>query len=459
MELARLQALLPEYEKLKAAIAAEQTTKPFDTYAKQYDPSKHDITDTGKRPNKTIETDKGTKVEDVARLSIPMQELIVSRAAAFLCGNPVELEYNSEDKTELELLDMIQKVWDDNKLDYESKKLAKLMMSETEVAELWYTEEADPEYWNNTPNQGSKFRLRMRVLANSLGDTLHPVYNNAGDMIAFGRGYKIKDEEGKIIECYDLYTDTLVYKGIKRDSWAVTPETHTARKIPIIYYSQPEPEWLKVQNLIDRIEKLISNHAENNDYYGHPIMTVEGKINGFASKGENGKILELDPGAKVNMLTWPQAPESVKLEYNSLRSLIFDLTDTPDISLEQMKALGTYSGIALKMLFLGAHLKASDKEEIFGKGIQRRINYLKSALAYVVNVRLEKGLSLTIKPKFEYYLPKNDSERIDMLSTATGGKPIMSVKTALNLNPLISDPEAEEGNLRDEKEGTLGDQF
>jgi SPP1 family phage portal protein len=227
----------------------------------------------------------------------------------------------------------------------------------------------------------------------------------------------------------------------------------------VIYYSQELPEWSDVQDLIERMEKLISNHADSNDYFGSPTVFLEGEIEGFATKGEAGKVIQGKSGAKASYLTWDQAPESIKLEYSNLRSLIFDLTDTPDISIENMKSLGVFSGIALKMLFLGAHLKASEKEEIFGKGIQRRINYIKSALA-VINVATAGAATMAITPSFEYFLPKNNEELVTLLNTATGGKATMSTQTAEKNNPYVDDPEKEmvliqEEGLNDENNAPI----
>lgn len=451
MELSEIQDLVPEYSKLmqKMMAAKPNTAKVLDLL-KQYEPEEHEvIKNVTDRQDKTVVTDDQTKVVKVARLAIPVQKKIVGLAAAFLCGNPIKLAASPADDVQKQLLEVVKKTWTSNKLDYEAKKLAKIMMSETEVAELWYSEEADPLYWQNTPNQGKKFRLRMKVIANSLGDGLYPVFNNNGDMVAFGRSYSIKVND-KNEEHFDVYTDNKIYKGTKSTTgYAYTEEANMINKIPVIYYYQPKVEWADVQTLIDRWEKTLSNHSDTNDYFASPMVKVKGEIIGFASKGESGKVLEIKDGGDAEYMSWDQSPKSLELEFKNLRSLIFDFTDTPDISIEQMKALGTYSGIALKMLFLAPHLKAADKEENFGKSVQRRINFIKAAMA-VINVGLEKATALDITPRFEYYLPKNESEMIEMLVSATGSKPIMTVDSAVRRNPLVDNADVEIEKLKDE---------
>lgn len=457
MEKATLESLLTKPDELIKKVSDEKVKKTADIqkYIKQYDPKSHDIHDTAKRPDKQINDEQGNlQMINVARLSIPMQKRIVNLAASFLCANPIELKAAPVAEIENKLLALIKKVWIDLKLRYDSQEIARLMMSETEVAELWYVENAEADYWDDTELAGTQFKMRMRILANSKGDTLYPVYNAAGDMIAFGREYKIQiTGTTDLEEHFDLYTDSSIYMNKKVNSvWVTETKPNVIKKIPIVYYDQKHPEWHDVQEMIDRFEKSISNHADTNDYYGSPMVKVKGDIKGFAKKGESGKILELDSNAEAEYMTWDQSPESVKLEQTNLRSLILDFTDTPDISFDNMKGMGTFSGFALKMLFMAAHLKASQKEETFGKSIQRRINLIKAILITFKEATLKAAVSLDVYPQFEYFLPKDEQGMIDLLVTATGNKAILSKKTAVSLNPIVTDADVEYRQLQKEEQ-------
>ena len=231
-----------------------------------------------------------------------------------------------KDQTAKDLLSVINKTWTSNKLDYDTKEMAKLMMSETEVAEIWYRVDADAEYWLDTPNASRPHRLRMKVIANYLGDTLFPVFDNSGDMIAFGRGYSVQ-KDGKNEEHFDVYTDRTNYFAVKNTAeWEVKPEVNLFGKIPVIYYSQPTPEWHDVQTLIDQFEKILSNHSDTNGYFCSPMVFVDGEIEGWASKEDAGKVIQGKNGAKAHYLTWDQSPKSLELEFKNLRSLIYDMT-------------------------------------------------------------------------------------------------------------------------------------
>lgn len=470
MEIEEIKLLAPDFKKLVEAIQNENKTEvPWKTYLEQYDPEKHQVMDEAIRKKKKINTGTEKKpVEvyvDVNRLPVPFQKRIVNMSVAFLCQNPVQLIAPDTDGKKKDLLALIEKTCEDAKLDYLNKKIARTLFTETEVAELWYQESVSPEYWKGTPNEDAKFRLRMRILANSLGDRLYKCYNSVGDMVLFARGYKVS-KDGKEVDHFDIYTADQIYLTQKEgDNWvnskqtpdgvdaAAASSTVTAlpnpfKKIPVIYYKRELPDWADVERLITRFETLISNLGDSNDYFGAPMVAVTGKVTGFADKGEQGKLIQMENGADAKYLTWDQAPESVRLERDTLRSLIMDFTGTIDLSIEQMKALGTYSGTALKLLFMTAHLKASDNEEEFGESVQRRLNFIKTAMI-TFNNTLEEATGMVVKPKFTYYLPSNEKEYLDMLIESVNAK-IISKQTAVKKNPLVDNAEIEMNLINEE---------
>jgi SPP1 family phage portal protein len=457
MEIEELINLISDPKKLIELITATKDKDFKDKLEKansQWNVPEHDVM----KP--TIRKDKdgpdGVGTIKVARLGLPYQKQIVNRAAAFLVGNPVDLQVTVEDGSqEQAFVQVIKRIWDDNKLDYLSKKIAKTMMREMEVAELWYVEQLEGDdaatYWAGSPVEGAQTRMRCKILSNSNGDGLFPVFNKIGDMIAFARQYKITNGDQKE-DHFDLYTADKHYffTSVNGGAYSKEEEAELTGKISVIYYQQELVEWFDVQSLIQRIEFLISKLSDTNDYFGSPTVILETDDPAnveWVAKDQDGKAAILKGGAKASYLTWQTAPESIRLELVNLRSQIMDLTDTPDISFDQVKGLGTYSGIALKMIFMGAHMKAADKEETFGEGIQRRINFLKKAVA-IIDTKFEKQVPLVIKPKFVFYTPKDYVEEVSMLLEATGGKPILSQETAVDMFSLIEDKQGEKDKLK-----------
>lgn len=455
MEKDEILALVLTYGDLVAKIKSEVTVPDFEKIKKQINPQQHDVMDVSLRQDKNIVTEDSTgadrtEIVKVNRISLPLQKEIVNTAATFLCGNPIKLAANPINDAETSMLGLIKRVWKKNKLDYISKELAAAMMRETEAAEIWFFDDAEPGYWAGTANEkdGLTKKIRVKVLARSKGDTFYPVYNTMGDMVAFCHEYSNR-VNGKEIKYFDTYMADAIYKGQQGDAGYVGQQfPNSFGKIPVIYYSQSAPEWDDIQTSIDRFEELKSNHGDTNDYFSSPMVKVSGEIKGFAKKGERGKVIELVNGATADYMSWDQSPKSLELEYQELRKDIYDMTHTPNLSFDNIKGLGVLSGTALKFLFIGAHMKASSKEEIFGQGIQRRLNFIMAAMAaintdFIQGGRLSEGLALDVTPVFEYYLPKDEAGYIDMLTLASGGNPIMSQKTAVSLNPLVVDADKE----------------
>ena len=176
MTIEDLKLKLSDYAALISDIVKAKPDTGIADALTQYAPAQHKIFDTTKRPDK-IYTDESSNLttSPVARLAVPFQKQIAGRAATFLCGNPIQLHATPQDDGQKNLLRAVQAVWDDCKLDYKSKTVANYVFAETEAAELWYVEPLAPEdlFWDGILSGTAKFKLRMRILANSLLSLIH----------------------------------------------------------------------------------------------------------------------------------------------------------------------------------------------------------------------------------------------------------------------------------------------
>ena len=194
----------------------------------------------------------------------------------------------------------------------------------------------------------------------------------------------------------------------------------------------------------------MSNFADTNDYHAAPKIFVTGNVIGFAQKGESGAIIEGSDGATAQYLAWQYAPEAVKLEITTLLNMVYTITQTPDISFESLRGIGAVSGVALKLMFMDAHLKVYDKLEIFDDFLQRRVNLLKEFTAKM-NIGLAKELNLAITPEVTPFIIGDDKAMVEMLNIANGGKPLISLKTGIELSGLVDDTDAELKAIQDEQ--------
>lgn len=135
---------------------------------------------------------------------------------------------------------------------------------------------------------------------------------------------------------------------------------------------------------------------------------------------------EIKDGAEATYLSWQNAPESVKLEIDTLLRMIYTITQTPDISFDTVKGIGAVSGVALKLLFMDAHLKVQDKNEVFADYLQRRINVLKAFFAEANLDWKQAADHLIIEPKITPYIIEDELSKINILQAANGQRQIAS---------------------------------
>lgn len=460
---------LPVSEQL-TLLQKEKDIPEYATLESQYDIAGHNVLNTSLRPNKEVTRGTGrqngvgeeittTTTEAVNRIAIPYQRLIVNRAVGFLLGDPVTLKSNAETDPQNTLQLMVERTLHDNKIDFFNRNLARTVKSQCEAAELWYLRE-DRTFWKRTLKESANniFKLRVKLLSPSAGDKLYPYFDETGDMIAFSRGYQVTGDKNKVTEHFDTWTDTMfITRILQNGEWIQTVAINPFGKIPVIYYMQEEPEWAAVQTIIERYETKISNFADTNDYFGAPMVKVVGDVISLPEKTAQGKVIQISEGGSADYMSWTQAPESEKLEFEQLEKQIYSMTQTPNISFDQMKSLGgDMSGFAIKLLFTDAHMKAANDIELFGEMFTRRYNLIKHVCGTVINVALSGEVDfLELEPEFHPFLPQNVKEEIEILSTARAGKPLISQKTAIEKNPLAVGVDEEIARMGEDTEADV----
>lgn len=438
-------------EKALLYLTKDRGGDEVDSWREQYE-GDHKIL---RKPDKDIGSGESKKTIVLSKLVTTFQKVIVERCIGFLFGEAPVITRVSDDTTQ-EAFERLRQTLKKCKVETLNRQIARDLFIETRAAELWYAVKAD---------QKAPAKIGVMRLSVETGNRITAHFDDSGDMDAFVREFErdvINDTGAIVAEAVaEIYTADKVFVMRKSGGpWVVEEKLNPFKKIPVVYYEQPAPEWGDVQSLIDRLEELLSSHADTNDYYASPTVKVKGDVESLPDKAQTGKLLKFkgvkDANGKTDYgdaeyLTWDQSPESIKLEINNLKSLIYSLTSTPDISFDNVKGIGAVSGIALKLLFLDAILKAKNKEEIFGAALARRTNVLKAILS-VVDVTMVDALSrLEVGVKFMSALPEDTAELVTMLSSARGGEPLISAETAVKNIPFVEDADAEISRLSKEK--------
>ncbi|MEO6610734.1 MAG: phage portal protein [Chitinophagaceae bacterium] len=429
-----IQLLAGNFEAVVKAISVKPDPKTAEPL-KEYNVFDHDVFDKVKRPNVKRKKKDGSLLPDreVNRIGIAMQKMIVGRAAAFLCANPIVYKAVPATADEVNMWAAFKKVNENNKLDFKNQAILETRMSETEVAEIWYMQDLDEDddYWSGTTVKGKK-KPRLFIAAPSLLDKIWPVWDGQDSLIAFARQWKEKTDAGEDIDHFDLYTAEKVFEGTKSgSSWEVKEVPNDIKKITVIFHSQPDVEWANAKPQISRLEFLASNLADSNDKTMSPIFFIEGKLDSLPD-GSAGRVINGPIGSDAKYVTSDNAPESLKIEVEMNERNMYITTDTVRIDTETLKGIGQTSGVALELLFMPAHLKASKHAGTFGECIQRRINLIKKMIV-AIEPGLKAGMSLTITPTFDFFLPKDVTGIVTYLTNASqGDKPILSQETAVN---------------------------
>lgn len=432
--------------------------KSLEETEREYNPMCHKVLDQRIRKKKAVKVKTGqrdangnpvykTAYKDRCRIAVPAQRLICERDVGFLLSE--EVKYNIKylaDEPQKRLYDGVMHVFQDNKISYFDKRLARELFRARECAELWYIVKGD---------DGQTDEIRVMLLSPLHGDLLYPHFDDYNRMDGFARKYVVRDEMGNSAIHFDVYTSTTLYRYANQGGTLalIDAKPHGFGKIPVIYYRQEETEWESVQPVIERLEELLSNWGDVNDYFGAPTYFFKGKMTGFAEKGEVGRVYQGEgDGADMKVVSWDSAPESMRQEMANLTNIIFSYSQTPDISFENMKTLGNNtSGAAIRLMFTDPHLKAETKEELFGEMFTRRFNVVKSGYATSIEATPQRiADELRVTPVFTPYIPKNETETLQLINMATQSKATMSQADGVRLNPLVSNPEETLRQLQEE---------
>mgnify|MGYP002644335037 CR=1 FL=1 len=415
-----------------------------------WDSSKHEIiTDKEKYPDrkvlekeaekvfdektgKTYEIEAQYKTELVNRISIPLEQDIVNIQTAFTVGTEPSIDCTPIDDDEKKLLDAVKAVFKSNKIKYQNKKIVRSWLSEQEVAEYWYATDDDSfwaKFWKKVKTTfGGKVKptkkLKSVLWSPFRGDKLYPFFNDEGKMIALSREYKKKLMDDSEIICFMTITDKAVYQwDLSKGYEERTPFVHGFPKLPVIYAYRPESYCKKIKTFRVRLEKLLSNYADCIDYHFFPLLKLIGDVEGFMGKTKDRMVKLTGEGADAQYLTWSQVPDTIKFEAETLTNMAYDMSNTPRISFETLKGVGKASGTAFRFMFMGAHMSVSNHAEVIGEFLQRRVNFLVSALGAINPTEFNKASqTIDIETDLVPYMIDSEDDNVNTAVRAVEGK-------------------------------------
>lgn len=131
------------------------------------------------------------------------------------------------------------------------------------------------------------------------------------------------------------------------------------------------------------------------------------------------------------------------------------MTGTPRISFDNLKGTGqALSGVAFDYVFLSTHLKVDEHNEVIGEHLQRRYNFLISAIGSF-NTSYEKS-SETIEVECEIVPFRiDDLESKVNISVAGVGGGIFSKRTGIVMAGIADEVDSELAEIKLEQKESL----
>lgn len=406
---------------------------------------------------------KGEKYKLVKAVRIPINfaKKIVNTATAFEVGKPVNLIPSEEN----ELSKLISLIWKTNRIDSLIQKIVFLCKKETQGALNFYISDIKQDSLLNKILASLKLKaskqIKVKVLDNTSG-TMTPYFDGNGNMLLFMWEYKTIDAKEKTINNVQVWDQTNLYSFNDANGSLIEESKlpHGFDRIPIVYVSQEEPEWFDVKDLIDRFEVAISKGGGANDRTAHPILMTVGEITSMPDKDDDGKVINFpmkkdEDGKYVNgsasFIESSGGNESHKNELELVWKLIFSISQTPDLSFDNLKGLGNVSGVALKLMFLDAIIKATMNEGQNRTMIERIINILISGTVNTTNTNFKTlATSLYYEIKFNSILPDDLQSASDVIVKLKDAG-LISSQSAIKMLDIVENSTTEMDLIKAEK--------
>ena len=371
---------------------------------------------------------KKKKVEP-NRIALPLEQDIVNIQTAFTVGTEPKMDCDPAE-SEKGIFEALKQVLKKNKIKYQNRKIVRAWLSEQECAEYWYVTK-DDGFWSKLKAKVAnlfgqsvpQYKLRSVLWSPFRGDKLYPFFDDSGDMVAFSREYKKKDLNDIEITCFMTVTKDIVYRWELDKGWnQVTSFKHGFKKLPVLYCYRPEAYCNKIRTIRVRLEKLLSSYADCIDYHFFPILKLFGDVEKFSGEFRNRVVQLTGQNADAAYLTWNQASDPVKVEFENHFNQVYALTNTPRISFDQLQGSGNaLSGVSFRYVFMGAHMAVENHSEVIGDFMQRRVNFLVSALGSI-NTNFEKASeTIDVDVDIVPYMIDNIDDKVKTAVSAVTG--------------------------------------
>lgn len=410
-----------------------------DQFLAELDPRSHDINSRLIYPDKVLKNASGEidSITFIARVSVALQQHIATKQCVHLFAKP--LKFTTLRTSNDTLFARFKEYWTQRNASSALYLMAKSALTTGDGAVCFYMNK----------NSGLS-KLDYKVWSYRDGDQLIPVYDEAtGEMKQFIRRYSSVNADGVAEDTLDVYDATTYKKVVFRNrGWVEMASTaHGFTQIPVVYHREPDVAWGAGQDLIDKIERLLSDLRESNAYFAFGIMFLKGEeVTVLPKKDTQGKVItSTDSESDAKILGAPDMSGSLKFEYEQYMKELRHVTGTVIIDPEMLKG-GDQSGAYIKNLYNDAIQYALDARPRWQPALEKIVSVVKEGLGLEEKSTLEYG-RLVVICEPDIYIPMNSAEEQRIINECfTAGT--LSQATAAEIGAL-SNPD-ERKRLADE---------
>ena len=356
------------------------------------------------------------------KIPIPYPQFINEISLVFLYGRPVKWQQLS---TGTDYAFQNYKDWL-NEIHFNAKvREAKRLAGAEGISAILY------HVYRDSDNKPS---LLLNVLSRENNDDIYTIRDQYKRITAFAWGYYLTEAGNNTVYHVDIYTKETVYRAKRgKMGWEVEIKDNPIGKIPVLIFEQT-PEHKEVQPMIERSEIMESTDADTNDRFSNPAMVATSEIlNSLPKSEEEAKLFILKNGGDVRYLTWNEASESKKNEF------------------ENMKSLGNLSAKAIRKVMLLAVIKAERHKEKHDDYMKRHANLMIAILGNVLDYRHKAEYdALLLRHEFQEPFGEDVSELLADLSKQYNDG-ALSRETYVELSYLVKDAKQEIERLKQEE--------
>lgn len=432
--------LLAAHDVTRAVAMMTSRSEAAMRHLQEYEVSSHKVMS---REDRAVYDKKGNFQRWSKRNKLPIayQKYLNEIALVFLYGRPVKWTQLSEntDYAYSYYKELMREIRFDSAI-----REAKRAAGAEGVSAILYHTFRDEE--TNKP------RLLLNVLCKANNDDIYVIKDQYKRLKAFGWGYYLTEQGNRTVHHIDIYTAHSIYR-CKRGAmgWDVELYDNPAGKIPVLLFEQ-EPEHKDVQPLIEKIEDSESVEADVIERFANPAMVATAEVlNSLPKQEEEAKLFILKNGGQLSYLTWNDASESKRNQFERLDKHILSKSFTPNIDFDNMKSLGNLSAKAIRKVMLLAVIKAERHKEKHDGYMNRHASLMIAIMGNVLDY-VHKGEFDRLNLGHEFQEPFGDdvSEMLaDISKQFNDGA--LSRETYVELSYLVKDAHAEMERIKAEQ--------